>query len=90
MTDTTAPAPPAPSKPAVFSLGVMGPAIALAVVGANQAFPGLGLTSDDVGATLSCLQEHHGIDLVVGALGLVGGIVGRWRATHRIGGLVSK
>ena len=63
------------TKHPLRSLGIMGPAIAILVLLANQVHPGLGLTTDEV---------SHAVDLVDALLGCAIAIYGRWRATSQI------
>ena len=63
-------------KSAVASVGVMGPALAIIVLLLNQfVFKGTVITDADLTAT---------IDAVTTVIGLVTGIIGRWKATSEI------
>lgn len=74
------------TKPALRSIGVMGPAISLAVLLANQIWPGLGLTPELVGGIVENLAQI--IDLASGVAAALTGIYGRWKATRAIAGVV--
>ena len=63
------------SKHPLKSLGIVGPLLALVVLAANHAKPGLGLGADDLSPA---------IDAVDALVGCMLGIVGRWRATKQI------
>lgn len=63
-------------KSAVTSVGVMGPALAIIVLLLNQfLFKGTVITDADLTST---------IDAVSTLIGLVTGIIGRWKATSAI------
>ena len=74
------------TKPAITSIGVMGPAISLAVLMANQLYPGLGLTTELVGGVVQNLGQI--IDLASGTVAALTGIYGRWKATRQIQGVL--
>lgn len=63
------------TKHPIKSLGIVGPLGAILVLAANHLIPGLGLTGTDLAP---------GIDAVDALVGLILGIIGRWRATQRI------
>ena len=75
------------TKPAITSIGVMGPAISLVVLLANQFYPGLGLTPELVGGLVNNIGQV--IDLASGTVAALSGIYGRWKATRAIGGVIS-
>lgn len=63
-------------KSALTSVGVMGPALAVLVILLNQfVFKGTVITDADVTST---------IDAVTTLVGLITGIIGRWKATKPI------
>lgn len=63
------------TKNPIQSLGVMGPAVSLVVLGLNWKWPGLGLDEQTVGAI---------INQAATLFGLLTGIYGRMRATTQV------
>lgn len=74
------------SKPAIQSIGIVGPAVSLVVLIANQIWPGLGLTPEMVGGVVENIGQM--IDLGAAVVAAVTGIYGRWKATRTISGVV--
>jgi hypothetical protein len=63
------------TKPAIKSIGIMGPLIGLIVLGVNWKWPGMGITEADVAPVL---------ELGAGLFAAVAGIWGRYRATKQV------
>ena len=69
------------SKAAVQSIGVMGPALAVLILLLNRfVFKSDVVTEGDINGT---------IDVVATVTGLITGIIGRWKATAPITGLIA-